>query len=267
METPLIFLDTETATFDGPPYLLELGAVRVVDGEAVDQFESLVCPDVPIAPEASEFHGIGDEQVRQAPIVGDVLERFHEWAGDDWMFAHNAAFDARVLGYEYARAGLRPPSGRVLDTLSLARRFLPEAPNHKLGTLVEFLDLEVGALHRALEDAVCAWQVFEACAARMESPPTPESLKALAGGERTLLDSGPDEPRLSPRTRPLAEACRERRTVQLLYAGAPSAASRIEVRPRLLFRSQKKGYLEAECLRSGTLKTYRLDRIQRVTLD
>lgn len=265
MDVPLVFLDTETATFDGPPYLLELGAVRVVDGEAVDQFSSLVCPDVPIAPEASAFHGIGEDEVRNAPPVEQVLDEFASWAGEDWMAAHNAAFDARVLAYEYARTGKTPPPGRFLDTLSLAKKHLPEATNHKLGTLVELLELESGTLHRALEDAVCAWQVFEACCTRMEAPPNIADFAGAAGSKRTILSSGPDEPRLTAKTRPLAAACRERREVELLYGAPPTAPSRISVRPRFLFTSQKRNYLEAECLRTGMLKTYRLDRVHRVT--
>ena len=64
MDRPLIALDTETATLGSPPHLLELGAVRVLDGEIQDTFEALVCPAVPIDPGAEMIHGITEEQVR-----------------------------------------------------------------------------------------------------------------------------------------------------------------------------------------------------------
>ena len=60
MDRPLVVLDTENATARGAPHLLEVGAVRVVDGEVQDSFESLVCPPVEIDPETAAFHGITD---------------------------------------------------------------------------------------------------------------------------------------------------------------------------------------------------------------
>jgi hypothetical protein len=51
--------------------------------------------------------------------------------------------------------------------------------------------------------------------------------------------------------------------VTLVY-GEEGAPARLPVAPRLLFTLGERGYLEAECVRSGTLKTYRLDRVQRI---
>lgn len=269
MELPLVILDTETATFDGPPHLLELGAIRVLEGDVTDQFLSFVCPEVPIQAEASEYHGITEADVRDAPLLADVLQRFGEWVGDDWMCAHSAPFDARVLAYEYARTKLTPPDAPFIDTLCLAKRYLPEAPDHKLPTLAEHLDLDVGTLHRALEDAVTAWQVLEACKDRhLELHGTPATLEVLldaSGAHTTIEGAVPDVPRLNQRTRTLQAACQDGTRVLLHYGAPPAPAMSLEIRPKLLFRSQQKSYLEAECARTGILKTYRLDRIQRVS--
>src|SRR5437773_1376831 len=100
MPESLIVLDTETATPHGPPHLIELGAVRVVDGEIVGRFESLVCPQVSIDPRVSAIHGIEDQHVRNAPAAAEVLERFVEWAGEGLFAAHNARADAGVLAFE-----------------------------------------------------------------------------------------------------------------------------------------------------------------------
>src|SRR6185295_7974553 len=103
MDRPLVFLDTETATLRGAPHLLEIGAVRVVEGEVVDRFDSLVRPQVPIEEGASVIHGIVDEDVRDAADAREVLERFGAWVGADPMAAHNARFDAGVIGFECIR--------------------------------------------------------------------------------------------------------------------------------------------------------------------
>lgn len=263
MSRPILSVDTETATLHGPPHLLELGAVRAVDGEIVDHFESFVCPEIEIDPGATAIHGISAEDVRSAPVVAEVLEAFRDWAGDDWLVAHNASFDAHVLGFEYARAGIDPPPGAMYCSLKLARKRVPDSPDHKLPTLADHLEIEVDALHRALADAVTCWKVVEACLAdggellRDGGPPT-----SIAG-------NGPARPRRFPqRLRKLDAACRDRASVTLLYGGdADSAPARLPVRPRLCYQGRDHAYLEAECELSGILKTYRLDRIQRVLVE
>jgi DNA polymerase III epsilon subunit family exonuclease len=266
MDFSLVILDTETATLAGAPHLLELGAIRVSGGEIVDRFEAFVRPEVPIAPEATEFHGITEEMVADAHPAASVLERFGAWAGDTALAAHNAEFDGRVLAFEYARAQLSPPPGWLIDTLRLSRRLIPESPDHKLATLCEHLGLEEGVHHRALADAVWCWQVLEACARRMHPAPTSVAhLLQAAGVPTTVAKCGPRvRAMLKPRHRPLERACRTREQVTLLYGDTTAAPVALAVLPRVLYDQGEKSYLEAECLRSGTIKTYRLDRVHQV---
>ena len=287
LERPIVVLDTETATRLHPPHLLEIGAVRVVDGEIVEHFESLVRPQVPIERETSEVHGILDEHVRDAPDAREVLERFARFVGSDWMAAHDARSDAAVIGFECARYGLAAPPGPILDTLALARRLVGEASDHKLATLCQHLDIEVDVRHRALADAVSCWKVLEACLERLDErvparatvddgPDGPPSIAPLSarptgglssvvaecGRLRTVAAAAPRAPKLPARLRGLEEALRAGRKVTIAYGeGAPS---RLAVLPRLVFEHGGKGYLEAECQRSGLLKTYRLDRVHKL---
>lgn len=263
MDRPLVVLDTETANVRGAPFLLELGAVRVIDGEIAETFEELVLPPVPIEPEATEIHGITEEAVRRAAPASEVLARFVAWLGSDWMCAHNAGFDARVLGFEFTRAAMAPPGAPFLDTLKLARKYLPESPDHKLPTLCQHLDLEPGDHHRALADAVWCWKVLEACAARAGTR-SPAALLRECGTPVTIPAYRPEPARLSPRLRPLEAAARDGAGVTMLYGGSDAAPARLAVLPRLLYERHKKSYLEAECLQSGLLKTYLLERVQKV---
>ena len=270
MKRPLIVLDTETAALHGAPHLIELGAVRVVDGEAVDHFQSLVRPQVPIEEGAGEVHGITDEEVRNAPAAAEVLTRFAVWAGDHWLAAHNARFDARVLGFEYARADLTPPPGPIVDSLALARRHLPEAPDHTLLTLAEYLELEVDEIHRALPDAVLAWQVIDACVERLGGWDAVGDAQLLGHGglPHGIRSSTPVSPRRSPaQVRQLEMARRAGTPVRLLYGTKGEPPARLQVLPTLLYQEKGRAYLEAECAASGLLKTYRLDRVHRVEAD
>lgn len=265
---PIVCLDTETATMAGAPHLLELGAVRVVDGEIEDTFESLVCPPVPIEPEASEVHGIGEDDVRSAPETAEVLERFRDWLGDDWLAAHNAGADAAVLGYAYGRHRVEgAPESPVLDSLALARRHIPEAPDHKLHTLAEELELEEGTRHRALADAVTCWKVIEECLERAGGLSDTPLVSLLARGGRaplTVRSRIPEAPRLPARLRRLADATERGEPLTLLYGRSDEPPAQLEITPRWLYQSRGKGYLEAECARSGLLKTYLLDRVRRL---
>lgn len=267
MDRPLVIFDTETATWRGAPHLLEIGAVRVLGGEVVEHFESLARPEVPIDPEVTAIHGIDDAMVIDAPPTAEVLAKFLAWLGDDWMAAHNAEFDARVLGFECVRWRLDVPSGLVIDTLRLARKFIRDAPDHKLQTLCEHLELEEGVHHRALADATWAWQVLEECAHRAKGgePVGVAELASLAGTPLTVERCKPRVAKsLKPRLRPLADACEARERITLYYGEPPEPPTPLAVLPHFLYDLGEKSYLEAECLRSGTLKTYRLDRVQRV---
>ena len=265
MDRPIVVLDTETAASRGAPHLLELGAVRVVEGEIADRFESLVRPQVPIDPEAAAVHGIQDADAAGAPSAVELLPDFLAWLGDDWLAAHDAPKDARVLAFELARAGLPLPSAPIVDTLRLARKLIPESPDHRLETLASVLELEVDQLHRALPDAVAAFKVLEACAERLAPPVTGERLLAAEGGSpSTIQRHAPPGPRMKPRWRPLADACETGATLTLVYGSEEEPPAQLTVVPKMLYNSNKKGYLEAECVSSGTLKTYRLDRVHRV---
>lgn len=265
MDRPIVVLDTENAAAHGAPHLVELGAVRVVEGEVVEHFAELVCPQTPIDPETTEVHGITDDDVRSADEAGPVLERFFDWVGEDWMAAHRAEADAWTLGFEATRHGLAMPGGVMLDTLRLARKLIPESADHKLDTLAQHLELESGGRHRALEDATLCWQVLEECARRIGSATTAAELLARSSPPVTIPGTAPRTPRLNQRHRPLESACRDAQTVHLQYGDTESREPAwLEVRPRVLYATRQRSYLEAECQRSGLLKTYRLDRIRRV---
>ncbi|MCA8980129.1 MAG: 3'-5' exonuclease [Planctomycetes bacterium] len=263
MDRPLVVLDTETATLQGAPHLLELGAVRVVDGEIEDSFESFVRPEVAIEEEATAIHGIAESDVRNAPTAAEVLERFNAWAGDNWFAAHSAGFDVKVLAYEHARARLEPPAGLFMDSLKLAKKHIPEAADHKLPTLCQHLELEEGPHHRALSDAVYCWKVIEECFERAGGLQDAKLATFLSGAPLTITSALPPEPRLPRRLRPLGAALAEEREVVALYGETSSPAS-IPLLPRFLFEHRSKGYLEALCPRSGTLRTYRLDRLHKI---
>lgn len=264
MDRPLIVLATGTTALRAAPHLVQLAAVRVVEGEAADQFESLVCPPVPVEGSATAIHGLREDDLRRAPLAAGVVERFAEWVGEDWLAAHEAGWDAEVLGFEYARAGIAAPPGPWLDGSRLAREFLEVGPEQdlELDSLAMLLDLERGDQSGALSNAVVCWKVLEECAERASA--SLADLLSRCGPPLTIASRAPRTPHLARRLRPLESARIAEETVTVLYGTGAEAPARVRFAPRFFFVRGGHDYLEAECASSGLLKTYRLDRIRKV---
>lgn len=146
--------DVETAGFKGPDEnssgvvevaWLELDAALNV----IDEKHSLINPGRPIEPGASEVHGIYDADVAFKPNLANFYK--NNWDDSPTVvIAHNKNFDLKFLSPHIAiLAG-------SLCTLATARQYIPESPNHKLGTLAQHLGLEAGKAHSALGDVYTA---------------------------------------------------------------------------------------------------------------
>ena len=134
----------------------EIAAVLVRDGKIVDHYQSLMNAGLRIPGYIQHLTGITTSMVRQAPAAGQVMADVANFVGDYPLVAHNASFDQKFWDAELARIG-RTRRQRFVCSMLVARRLLPEAPNHKLGTLVEHAGLPVtGRYHRAQADAEMA---------------------------------------------------------------------------------------------------------------
>ncbi len=131
----------------------EIAAVLVRDGAIVGRYQSLMNTGAYIPPFIEELTGISNAMVRQAPPAEEVMREAAEFVGGHPLVAHNASFDRKFWDDELARVGLERRQDFACSML-LARRIYPDAPNHKLGTLVEYARVPVaGRFHRALADA------------------------------------------------------------------------------------------------------------------
>jgi DNA polymerase-3 subunit epsilon len=173
-----------TGTVPGVNQIIEVGAVRFVDGQVEAVYSTLIDPKVPIPPGASAVNGISNEMVAGKPTVDTILQSFTEFCGSDPMVAHNAPFDAQFLIADYKRFEFGTPGGVILDTLPIARKIFPGLPNYKLGTLVQHLKIPTTGFHRAEEDATYCGQLFMEMLKRISingQAPALENLIALTG--------------------------------------------------------------------------------------
>ena len=132
---------------------IEIGAVRIEDGRITDRFQQLMNPGRRVSSFIESYTGITNAMLRDAPTCNTVMTEFSEFIGDYDMVAHNASFDRRFLDAELQRIR-RGYTGEFACSMLVSRRVYPDAPSHRLGTLVEYKSLPTsGTFHRALADA------------------------------------------------------------------------------------------------------------------
>ncbi|WP_374034398.1 PolC-type DNA polymerase III [Bdellovibrio bacteriovorus] len=180
-----IAFDLETTgTVPGVDQIVEIGAVRFIDGQPEAIFATLIDPLRPIPPGASAVNGISDDMVKGKPLIDSILPAFAEFCGDDVLVAHNAPFDSQFLIADIKKHETTAPKGVILDSLPIARKVFPGLPNYKLGTLVQHLKIPTSNFHRAEEDATYLGHMFSQMMKRISiggQAPQVGNLIALTG--------------------------------------------------------------------------------------
>ncbi len=180
-----IAFDLETTgTVPGVDQIVEIGAVRFINGQPEAIFATLIDPLRMIPPGASAVNGIYDDMVKGKPTIETILPSFAEFCGDDILVAHNAPFDSQFLIADIKKHETVAARGVILDSLPIARKVFPGLPNYKLGTLVQHLKIPTSNFHRAEEDATYLGHMFHQMVQRISiggQPPKIENLIALTG--------------------------------------------------------------------------------------
>jgi DNA polymerase-3 subunit epsilon len=151
----VVVLDFETTGLspDMGDRAIEIGAVRIENGEVVARFQELMNPGQRVSHSIQEYTGISNAMLVDARPCGEVMRDFGEFIAGYNLVAHNASFDRRFLDAELSRIS-KTYSGQFSCSMLAARRLYQQAPNHRLGTLVSYTNIPgEGAFHRALYDA------------------------------------------------------------------------------------------------------------------
>ena len=167
-----VVFDTETTGFYvGSDQMIEIGAVKIKDGEILDRFDEFIDPKRPLPQKIVDLTCITDEMLAGHDSEEEVTKRFLEWTGDLPMVAHNAKFDIGFISAACGKYDLGEFKNTVLDTMSMARMLHPEWPNHKLTTLVRRYKIEwdEDAHHRADYDAEGTAHAFHKMCEELDS--------------------------------------------------------------------------------------------------
>jgi DNA polymerase III epsilon subunit family exonuclease len=154
----LIFFDLETTGLNPEiDEIIEIGAIKVENDKIKETFHSLVRPDKNIPQFITDLTGISEKEVEKAPRAYDLKEKIENFIDGYPLIAHNAIFDKtfleKLLGKDL--------QNEVFDTLELSRLFFPEFYSHSLQNLVKKLEIKSEGPHRALNDTLMLYSVFQ----------------------------------------------------------------------------------------------------------
>lgn len=140
--------------------IIEIGAVKVVEGKVVDRFMRFVKPDRKISEMVTQITGITNQMVAEAGPTDKIIFDFLQFCEDYPVLGHNLMFDYRFMG-RYAKKYYMDFEKDGVDTLKIARKVLTELPSRSLESLCEHYGIVNAAAHRAYHDALATAKIYQ----------------------------------------------------------------------------------------------------------
>ncbi|MFK7823827.1 MAG: PolC-type DNA polymerase III [Oligoflexales bacterium] len=157
----LAVFDLETTGLDAVgDRIVEIGALKICNGQVMEEFETLLDPERDFPIEAQKVSGITPDMLEGKPNIAQVLPDFLKFIDGCILVAHNANFDMGFIRNNANRLGidLQWPS---FCTLKLARELLPDLERKTLDMLAEHYGLSFEARHRSIGDVKVTVGVLE----------------------------------------------------------------------------------------------------------
>ena len=262
---PLVAFDTETSgAYAIEADVVELGAVKWVNGKVVEKFSTLLKPNRPMTPENIAIHGITNEMVQDSPQMSSEILKFCEFIEGSILIAHHAPFDLGFVALDIENNHLKFPNTLNLCS-SLLSRALLTTTNHKLQTLIKELNLVGGEAHRAYDDAYACLQVLFKCFDKLEKT---DSLKRILDIQKKDLNwsnyqvLGLNNSKINS----LVKAMRVQKTISIVYEGGQTKNQTRPIKPLGIVRNPDGDYIMAECGIDMQRKRFYIDKIKEVEL-
>lgn len=184
-----VVLDFETTGLDKVyDKIIEVAAIRFVNGVEHSKYVSLVNPQCPIPAEASTLNHITNAMVVFAPTEKKVIPELLEFIGNSLVVGHNVNFDVAFLEIAAQRQGLEFKCNYI-DTMSISKKLFADLPDYKLETIAHSLGINTRNLHRAEKDVYVCAEIMKIAIdtgseSFSESPSTPKPIKTTSSPER-----------------------------------------------------------------------------------
>ena len=139
--------------------IIEIGAVRIVDGIITDTFNTYIDPKRPIPEKIVKLTGIKDSDVMGQPTIDEVMPDFYKYSAGTVLVGQNVQFDYGFISLYGARQNIYFEND-MMDTITLARQYVPTLKKYKLSYLTDYFHVENISAHRGIYDAIATAEVF-----------------------------------------------------------------------------------------------------------
>lgn len=150
-------------------HIIEIAAVKVVKGEIVEEWHSLVNPGIFIPDEVTQYTGITNDMIQDAPSFSDLTGDYLNFLADGIFVAHNVDFDRDFVNEHLMKLEMDIMPNPYLCTIQLAKYVHPHLPKYNLGMLAESFGVELPQAHRAIHDARATAQLMNKFMAVLQS--------------------------------------------------------------------------------------------------
>lgn len=175
-----VVIDVETTGLSqSTDKIVEIAALKYKNKEQVDTFHTLINPKIKIPKRITKIHGITNEMVKFEPCINEVIDKLESFIGNLPIIGHNVMFDIGFIQNalkDFYKDNLNMPN-QFIDTVKLSRKMYPKLENHKLGTIINHLDIAVDKRHRAFDDAKATAQIYLNYCDYMENKKSEQSNK------------------------------------------------------------------------------------------
>ncbi|KOC37248.1 exonuclease domain-containing protein, partial [Clostridium botulinum] len=158
-----VVFDLETTGFSSAyDKIIEIGAVKIKNGNIIDSFSTFVNPEIKVPYNITELTSITNDDVKNADTIDSILPKFIEFCGDSVLVAHNANFDMSFIRKNCNDLNI-DINYTVMDTVPLAKFLFPELKRYKLNTIAKHLGVSLENHHRAVDDAKATGDILLCC--------------------------------------------------------------------------------------------------------
>jgi DNA polymerase-3 subunit alpha (Gram-positive type) len=163
IDDEFVVFDIETTGFSSVnDKIIEIGAVKIKNGEIIDSFNEFVNPGIKIPYKITELTGITNGMVSNAETIGEILPKFMEFSKEAVLVAHNAPFDMSFIKKNCYDLGLEVDNP-VMDTIPLCKFLYTDLKRYKLNVVAKYLGISLENHHRAVDDAKATGEILLCC--------------------------------------------------------------------------------------------------------
>ena len=261
-ELTFVAFDTETSgAYPLGNEIIEVGLVRWQNGLETATFEQLIRPKRPIGEDVIKIHGITNEMVASAPDMTSVISSIRDFIGDSILIAHHAPFDLGFLVWDLEKQGLPLSKVPALCSSLISRKLIKGSENHKLQTLIQFLNIQAGPAHRAESDARACLQVALHCFRQLGEKATLRDLIAVQAKDLSWKKYS-IQALMNKDLNGIIDALEKQTQVEFVYMSGSMKGKTRRAIPLGIVRNPDGDYLAAHCLVDNQKKRFYLNAIR-----